>query len=439
MRLFTKITITLLVFSFLVSFEYVGDKVLAASKGSTIGNVPIEDLSKGEMKKKLNAAIGEWQGSEIYVSIGEKEITLSGEDFLFDINASIKQYELSVERPWYAFWEKKRIVNEPLIVEGNASLKEKIEYQTNLKDENLTTQVLEAASYLKNGPIKVEVKSLSIENAERISFETIAINDNQFAEISEIANQLNDYMIEPEIEISFNDLIATTSNNENTMSIVASALHSAVLQSSFEILERHQANEVPTYVNAGYEAVVNPVLKRDFRFVSHSKVPAKIVAKVKSGKLKIELYSLPGNPKVSVFDNGKKSVKPRTIYRYSSYIEEGEKEIAQHSKSGLQLLIYRTITNDAGEEKIELISQNYYAPLNEIIELSSIQTLVETDSSEEEALDECNGDDTSTSSNVCKQTITKRKTATKSKNGSPVPEGSYYTKSGDIVTPGDTK
>ncbi|MGE7622824.1 hypothetical protein ACQKMD_07120 [Viridibacillus sp. NPDC096237] len=75
MRLFTKITITLLVFSFLV---YVGGKVLAAPKGSTIGNVSIEDLSKGEMKKKLNAAIVEWQGSEIYITVGEKEITLSG-------------------------------------------------------------------------------------------------------------------------------------------------------------------------------------------------------------------------------------------------------------------------------------------------------------------------------------------------------------------------
>lgn len=52
MRFFTKITIiTLLVFGFLVSFEYKGDNALAAPKGSTIGNVSIENLSKEDMKK----------------------------------------------------------------------------------------------------------------------------------------------------------------------------------------------------------------------------------------------------------------------------------------------------------------------------------------------------------------------------------------------------
>jgi len=438
MRLFTKFTIiTLLVFGFLVSFEYNGDKALAAPKGSTIGNVSIENLSKEEMKKQLNAAVDTWQSSEILITFGEKEILLTGEDFKFDINASIRQYELSIEKPWYAFWEKKRIVHESLIVEANPTLKEKIENQTNLKDENLITQILEAASYLKSSPIKVAVKDISIDQAERISFETIALSESQTAEISKIVAQLNGFIIEPEKEVSFNELIANASNNESVMTIVASALYSAVVQSSFEILERHQANEIPTYVNPGYEAAVNPIFKKDLRFVSHSKVPAKIVATVNSGELKIELYSLRGNPKVSVFEEDKKNVKPRTIYRYSSYLEEGEREIAQQSESGLQLVIYRTVTNDDGNEKIELISQNYYAPQNEIIELSSKQTPVDLNStSGEEVLEECNEDDTS---DVCKPTTTKRKKATKSKNGSPVPEGSYYTETGDIVTPGDSK
>ncbi|MEX3622053.1 VanW family protein [Viridibacillus arvi] len=434
MRFFTKITIiTLLVFGFLVSFEYKGDNALAAPKGSTIGNVSIENLSKEDMKKKLNAGIDTWQGGEILIAVGEKEILLTGEDFKFDIDASIKQYELSIEKPWYAFWEKKRIVHESLIVEANPTLKEKVENQTNLKDANLITQILEAASYLKSSPIKVVVNDISIDHAERISFETIALSDSQIAEIPKIVDQLNGYLIEPENEVSFNGLIANVSNNESAMTIAASALHSAVVQSSFEILERHQANEVPSYVYPGYEAVVNPIFKRDFRFVSHSKVPAKIVATVKSGELKIELYSLRGNPKVSVFEEDKKIVKPRTIYRYSSYLEEGEREIAQQSEAGLQLLIFRTVTIDSGNEKTELISQNYYAPQNEIIELSSKQTAVDLNTtSEEEFSEECNVDDTS---DVCKPTTTKRKKATKSKNGSPVPEGSYYTETGDIVTP----
>ncbi|MBK3493447.1 VanW family protein [Viridibacillus sp. YIM B01967] len=440
MRLFSKITtVVVLIFGLLFSIEYIDIKALAAPKGSTIGNVAVEELSKKEMKQQLNTAIANWLDAEIYITVGEDEISLTGEDFIFDINTSIKQYGIHTERPWYAFFREKRIIQEPLIVEANSTLIEKIENQTNAKDEDLTARVLEAASYLKKSPIKIDIKDLSIEDedVERIAFEKIALNDSQMAGAKDIAARLNGYIIEPEIELSFNDLAINATNNQDVMSLVASGLHSAVLQSSFEISERHQASEVPTHVKPGYEAIVNPILKKDFRFISHSKVPAKIVATVKLEKLKIELYSLPGNPKVSVFEKDNRSVKPRTIYRYSSYLEEGERGTAQQSKSGLQLLIYRTITNDDGDEKAELISQNYYAPKNEVIELSSKQTTIDIDSTSlEEAPEEC---DTNDASYMCNSTNDKRKKATKSKNGSPLPEGSYYTETGDIVIPGNTK
>lgn len=54
----------------------------------------------------------------------------------------------------------------------------------------------------------------------------------------------------------------------------------------------------------------------------------------------------------------------------------------------------------------------------------------------EEVSEECNEDDTS---DVCKPTTTKRKRQLKVKMVNYVPEGSYYTETGDIVTPGDSK
>ncbi|WP_397539476.1 VanW family protein [Rummeliibacillus pycnus] len=458
MRTISKwLTIILIFSAFLFSsLKYVNVSAYAASNGSTIGSVNVEDLSEKDMKKQIDVAIAEWKNAEIYITVGDRKVLLNSDDFLFNVDASIKQYENDTEKPWYAFWEKKPVVHEALIVEANASLIEKIESETNLKGEDLESQVLEAASYLKKSPIKVNVTDLSMKNAERISFQSIALKDTQISDISAIAKELDGVMIEPETPFSFNDIATKAGSNDDAMTIAASALYSAVLQSSFEITERHQADNIPAFVKPGYEATVSPFLEKDLQFISHSAVPAKIVASVKSNVLKIELYSLPGNPDVTVSEKNRITVMPRTIYRYSNNLAEGASKTVQQAKSGLQLLIYRTFTDENGESKAQLISQNYYAPKNEIIEKSSKQTATTTNSSTDgsgnsdgiintgetvSTEDSNNGKDenSNTDPNSSKSSSTNSKEATKSKNGGSVPKGSYYNNSGDIVTPKDTK
>ena len=199
------------------------------------------------------------------------------------------------------------------------------------------------------------------------------------------------------------------------------------------------------------------------KFVSHSTVPAKIVAKVKNGVLKVELYSLPGNPEVTIIEKDRMTVEPRTIYRYSDNLPMGQSQQVQEPKVGLQLLIYRTITDSNGDLKSQLISQNYYAPKNEIIEKSSKQPVVDTTTDTVNTNNTTSTDAQDTSSDTSQNTISntndadsvessnqtsasnsktskaKSNEATESKSGGDVPKGSYYNKTGDIVTPKDTK
>lgn len=463
MKIFSKaMIITLLISVALVSGEYMSIHTLAASEGSTIGSISVKDLSESDLKKKLNTAIAEWKNNKIEIMIGNHKVRLSGDDFLFDVDASIQQYEVAIDKPWYAFWEKTPIVHEPLQVKANHSLIEKIESEAKLKGGNIDQQVLEAASYLKKSPIEIQINDVSIEDAERISFESISIPDNLQTEVETIAKELDGIMIEPEKTFSFNKVATQVGSNDDAMSLVASALYSTVLQSSFEVIERHQAEDIPTYVKPGYEASVSPFLEQDLQFVSHSHVLAKIMAKVEDGKLKVSLYSLPGNPQVTISEKDRQTVAPRTIYRYTKSLDEGESKTIQQSKPGLWLLIFRTITDENGDTKTQLISQNYYAPKNEIIEKSSIEAPADTNATanaEDGNTDNTNGtdenvgqsnhgqtEDNSSHSNNSKSQTNKdqsntstHKKATESKNGGTVPKGSYYNDSGDIVTPKDTK
>ncbi|GEM_PF-2140051 len=447
----------------LVSASYVNIHVFAASGGSTIGSVTVEELSDGEVKKQLNRAINKWKNSELSVLVGGEKILLEAEDFQFDIDESISTYKNRTAKSWYAFWEKKPTVHEPLQVSANNSLAEKINEHTKQNSDEIVSQVLEAASYLKKFPLMINDADFSIEDGERISFQAVPVKDADLSNIVALAKQLDGFIIEANKPFSFNTFVEQAEiNNDDSLSLMASALYSTVLQSSFEITERHQDEEIPTYVKPGYEAVVSPFLDKDLKFISHGTVPAKIAATVSGNELKVSLYSLPGSPEVLVYEKDRRIIEPRTIFRYMSNLTEGDSKTVEKGKPGLQVYIYRTITDEIGKNENQLISQNYYPPINQIIETSAKQN-VPIDNSSEPTTDgyvenqkganhgvgEPKQDEPINqhpkpiedkhSKDNSELNSSKEPQVTTSKNGGSVPKGSHYNKTGDIVTPNDSK
>lgn len=458
------ITALFLLSIILVSALYVNMHVSAAADGSTIGSVSVENLSDGEVKKELNRAVNKWSGSELSVLLGGQKVPLKAEDFEFDIEGSLITYKKRTTKPWYAFWEKKPIVHEPLRVIATDSLVEKIREHTKQNSDEIVSQVIEAASYLKKPPFNVKNADFSIKDGERISFQYVTVKNADLSNIGALAKQLDGFIIEPEKPFSFNAFIGeqAENNNDESLSLVASALYSTVLQSSFEITERHQAEEIPTYVKPGYEAIVSPFLEKDLKFISHGTMPTKLTAKVSGNVLKISLYSLAGSPEVLVYEKDRRAIEPRTIYRYMSNLAEGDSKTVEKAKPGLQVYIYRTITDADGKIENQLMSQNYYHPINQVIETSAKQTApidnssdsttdeyVENQPGTDQRVDESQQNDPTSqqpmpskdknSKNDSELKSSKEPQATTSKNGGSVPKGSHYNKTGDIVTPNDSK
>ena len=110
----------------LISLKYVDVIAYATSNGSTIGTVIVDELSDKEIRRNLNTAIEDWKSEGIYVTVGSKKILLSGDDFLFNIDNSIKKFKEHSEKPWYAFWQDSPTVDERLDVRASKSLMKKI-------------------------------------------------------------------------------------------------------------------------------------------------------------------------------------------------------------------------------------------------------------------------------------------------------------------------
>ncbi|MCM3316877.1 VanW family protein [Rummeliibacillus stabekisii] len=454
---------TLLSIIILVSALYVNRHVFAASSGSTIGSVIVEDLSDEDIKKQINQALEKWKNSKLSVSIAGQTVLLKAEDFQFHVDESISTYKNRTAKPWFAFWIKSPIVHEPLRVSATDSLVGKISELTKQNSDEIVSQVLEAASYLKKFPLKIKDADFSIEDGERISFQAVPVKDADLSNIVALAKQLDGFIIEANKPFSFNAFVEQAEiNNDDSLSLMASALYSTVLQSSFEITERHQDEEIPTYVKPGYEAIVSPFLEKDLKFISHGTVPAKIAATVSGNELKISLYSLPGSPEVLVYEKDRRAIEPRTIYRYMSNLAEGDSKTVDKAKPGLQVYIYRTITDENGKNENQLMSQNYYHPINQIIETSAKQTApidnsfepttdgyLENQQGTDQGLGEPQKDESTSqqplpsndknSKDDSELNSSKEPQATTSKNGGSVPKGSHYNETGDIVTPNDSK
>ncbi|WP_251646995.1 VanW family protein [Rummeliibacillus stabekisii] len=437
--------------------------VFAASSGSTIGSVIVEDLSDEDIKKQINQALEKWKNSKLSVSIAGQTVLLKAEDFQFHVDESISTYKNRTAKPWFAFWIKSPIVHEPLRVSATDSLVGKISELTKQNSDEIVSQVLEAASYLKKFPLKIKDADFSIEDGERISFQAVPVKDADLSNIVALAKQLDGFIIEANKPFSFNAFVEQAEiNNDDSLSLMASALYSTVLQSSFEITERHQDEEIPTYVKPGYEAIVSPFLEKDLKFISHGTVPAKIAATVSGNELKISLYSLPGSPEVLVYEKDRRAIEPRTIYRYMSNLAEGDSKTVDKAKPGLQVYIYRTITDENGKNENQLMSQNYYHPINQIIETSAKQTApidnsfepttdgyLENQQGTDQGLGEPQKDESTSqqplpsndknSKDDSELNSSKEPQATTSKNGGSVPKGSHYNETGDIVTPNDSK
>ncbi len=447
----------------LVSALYVNRYVFAASSGSTIGSVIVEDLSDEDIKKKINQALDKWKNSKLSVSIAGQTVLLKAEDFQFHVDESISTYKNRTAKPWFVFWIKTPIVHEPLRVSATDSLVEKISELTKQNSDEIVSQVLEAASYLKKFPLKIKGADFSIEDGERISTQAVPVKNADLSNIVALAKQLDGFIIKANKPFSFNAFVEQAEiNNDDSLSLMASALYSTVLQSSFEITERHQDEEIPTYVKPGYEAIVSPFLEKDLKFISHGTVPAKIAATVSGNELKISLYSLPGSPEVLVYEKDRRAIEPRTIYRYMSNLAEGNSKTVDKAKPGLQVYIYRTITDENGKNENQLMSQNYYHPINQIIETSAKQTAhidnsfesttdgyLENQQGTDQGLGEPQQDESTShqplpsndknSKDDSELNSSKEPQATTSKNGGSVPKGSHYNETGDIVTPNDSK
>ena len=428
-----------LVFFYVVSFS---PEVLVMAEStessSTIGNVEIESDKFDEIKDLIEEEIKLWKDNPIVLSGNGTDISLNPDWFIFDVNSTVERYLLESSKPWYTFWKKDPVIHIPLSVKINQILRNELLKYSHLNQEETISNIKKHAENLSNEPIETVALDLSILESERQAFTLEEMNLN-LIDLPEILDALNNQVIPSGQIFSLKEKIQkdNITSNEETIDLVASLLYSVILQTNYEIIERHSQQKIPNYLEAGIEAKVDMNSEKDFKFKNTNETPSILKISLKDNTLLVELFSVPNNIKGEYQVLEKEAVTPRTIYRYSSTMSAGEETLVQEGVPGLKVSVYRTVSDKQGPyESQELVSTDYYPPTHRII----MKAVGVPNASDKDLEVDLNGDglpdrgnnDVNNTNNQGEQNDIEE---SENIDSDTLPEGSYYDKAGNIITP----
>ncbi|WP_391202212.1 VanW family protein [Psychrobacillus sp. L4] len=402
---------------------------------STIGGQEVEFLKKNEMSTLLNSKILEWKEKPILLTGNHTNLTLQPDWFTFDVESTVEQYFNELDKPWYAFWKSTPTIHIPLQFSMNPEANSLIEQQAQLNKDDTLASIISQVGVLSSGPIESVALDFSLFETERVAFDVEEIPNTSHG-LKDIVSALNDQVIGSGEVFSLLEHLSDVNlgTNNEAVDFVASMVYSVLLQTNYEVVERHSQGEIPPYLEPGIEAKIHK--NKDLKFMNVNNSPAKLKLTIKDSSLLVELYSIPLDTIANYQVRDSLEIKPRTIYRYSSALSPGQEELIQEGEAGLRVFVYRTISEKAGPfEKEELISRDYYPPINRVILKSSIAPEVPAISDPDLTID-MNGDGLPDLENTpltdsSSSGVTDHPTSGEVYNE--LPEDSYYDKAGNII------
>lgn len=424
-----------------------GNKTALAKNGegaSTIAGIPVADLTNEEIIQVLDAKIASFKNAPVIVSGAGVEKEIDTSLFTFDVQATVNAYEEQASKPWYAFWKETPVVHIPLQVTPANQVKSLIEEITIWNTDETYNQVVADVGYLK-GQVIANVKDLSILEEERLALSIEQIPADAVG-VGELASMLNDFVIAPNQNISLLTAFGSFADtaNQPAQDFVASVVYHTILQTNYKIVERHSQNKIPAYLEAGIEATVSKPLNRDLRFINQTENASKYTATIENGSFKLELKTQVATATAIPRVETDKIISPKSITRYSQNLAYYQQQILQPGVEGKRVLVYRAVTEN-GSTKDELISRDYYPAINRIIVKSSREPIAPstptdtngttgtTTTPDNDLTIDLNGDglpDTPVDNSYV-DPIDGGYPAP----GQTLPNGSYYDKGGNLITP----
>lgn len=360
--------------------------------GASIGPIPVGGLSRSDALEKVEGAVHTWQSQPIlnFKWNGKNEPVYSSV-FTFEIKESVERASVAGTSPLHvnvneeAFEKNLSQLLDEETLEGldRAALQQKMLGLASA----LPTDVVELAlnEYLKKQPVQKDVIHVSVvqtEGEQRVEPKLFSTVNGYEVKAGETVSLLN-----------FMDKKTYSDAELYSMNLVATGIYQVLLHTNFEIVERHNGREKPTYANPGYEASIIP---NHWDLIFKNPNPTSYILKV-DFKEKQVLVSLEGAKLTSdyvPFLLGEKELPPKTIVHYNANLLPNEKVTKVQGKPGSAVEVWRQEWKAGKLVGKERISEDFYPPVHRVEEWGPV--VQKTENSDTTSSVEKNGNATDT-------------------------------------------
>jgi hypothetical protein len=380
----------LFVFSFshiaTTTYERVFSESEVFNKGTIIGSVDVSGLTKEQAVERITTRLNSWfQSSVLSLHYKEVEKRIESEMFRFSIQESVNTavngkaspLVIHIQEPVYK--ETIGSFHEDLLIEGVDHIsfsKELLNVLTTMKTGDFDFNLLDF--------INKELQS------SVISTTTVPVSEQQSIFLTEALEHKNQLVIPAMSRFSLLDFVdeqSITLPNES-LSILGSALYKTILFSNFEVVERYTSRQLPDYIELGYEANITKG-KRDFAFYNPNTTDYVVNITISDNIISTELIGAPLLYQYEIERNDRTTFPPKSILQFDPKLPLGTSKIVERGEKGFLVKVMRKKLQENGDLlESELISEDFYPPIHQVIISSVLSKSVPIEEEEENTVED---------------------------------------------------
>ena len=362
--------------SFIFSFSQFGAKAYSNffqsndgyEEHTTIAGIDVSGMNQQEVLSAVSEKQAEWEkNTNIQLKYKEKTADFDLSQFTFQLKDSVASIKQGEDNTVIVSLDLQEM--ETFLTSVSAELTtDNAFYLSKLNDS-----LVGMAASLQSGNQLIDLNEYRISKKAETAKLTEATVDatDQKNSIKKWVKQFSTLTIEPQATISLLDWM--TENNgdaysDKVLSIVATAVHSAILPTNFTVTERYTSNALPDFAEIGYEARVNKNKKMDYRFYNPNEVAYTMSFQMVNDKLYVRLDGASFLYDYKVILSDKETFSPKTVLQFDPSLDRNETRIVEEGSAGQLINVYRESKNENGEVvKKELVSEDFYPPVNKVI------------------------------------------------------------------------
>lgn len=366
-----------------VQDTYAGDgffsNIKRFGKHTYAGPFDISKLSRKKAKEKLQTDFAELeQNLQIELLVQDQTAAVPSESVTFDIDATLGQASSGQDNALVANVSRDGL--RTVLKQNFSSL--------SFDENELEVIALKIEEYVRTGIMPIRIHLPEYVPGIYSQTETIAsatYNTDSVTRGLQLAmDDLDGLEILPNTTFSFREFMegkemAVATDEELT--IAASMLYAAALQTNWIIDERNISSELTAEVQPGFEAAINRNLGLDFMFSNPNQTVFTLHTKRTGGQIELTVEGLPFIHTYEPVVEKLTTYEPRTVVRYSAFVNPGAMQLVDKGKKGMEVVVKRNVMLNGTLEEYEDISSDFYVPQPRVERHHLIQPETTTDPS----------------------------------------------------------